>query len=88
MGLLPRTEPASDEYEPNYFGGSTNVVAEGTRDGVGSGLHHRRDDGETLHTAERLWQRVEAMLEMFQSVPLPGEDHDAQGSVRTEADET
>ena len=21
---------------------------------------------------------------MFQSVPLPGEDHDAQGSVRTE----
>jgi hypothetical protein len=24
---------------------------------------------ETLHTAERLWQRVEAMLEMFQSVP-------------------
>ena len=43
---------------------------------------------ETLHTAERLCQRVEAMLEMFQSVPLPGEDHDAQGSVRTEADET
>ena len=44
---------------------------------------------ETLHTAERLWQRVEAMLEMFQSVPLPGEDHDAKvrcGQKRTKPD--
>jgi hypothetical protein len=46
---------------------------------------------ETLHSAQHLWQWLEAMLEMFQSVSLPGEDHDAQDSVppaRTEADET